>query len=46
MKNITNASNLSPQVGWFFAKYTAQKSVQFTPLFMRSVICHGALYET
>lgn len=35
--NLTNASNLIPQVGRFFAKHTAQKSVQHAPLFMRSV---------
>jgi hypothetical protein len=33
----TNASNLTPQAGRFFAKHTAQKSVQLAPLFMRSV---------
>jgi|TARA_B110000211_G_scaffold129858_1_gene149201 hypothetical protein len=34
---LTNASNLTPQAGRFFAKPTAQKSVQLAPLFMRSV---------
>ncbi|MFT4940549.1 MAG: hypothetical protein ACI88A_003606 [Paraglaciecola sp.] len=35
--SLTNASNLTPQAGRFFAKQTAQKSVQLAPLFMRSV---------
>ena len=36
-RELTNASNLTPQAGRFFAKHTAQKSVQLAPLFMRSV---------
>jgi hypothetical protein len=35
--HLTNASNLTPQAGRFFAKLTAQKSVQLAPRFMRSV---------
>jgi hypothetical protein len=34
---LTNASNLTPQAGRFFAKHTAQKSVQLAPLFMRAL---------
>jgi hypothetical protein len=37
--HLTNASNLTQQAGRFFAKYTAQKSVQLAPQFMRGVLC-------
>jgi len=39
---ITNASNLTPQAGRFFAKHTAQKSVQLATLFMQSVMFPSA----
>ena len=35
--SIINASNLTPQASRFFAKDTAQKSVQLASLIMRSV---------
>jgi hypothetical protein len=34
---LTSALNLTPQAGRFFAKHTAQKSVQLAPLFMRAL---------
>ena len=34
---LTNASNLTPQAGRFFAKHTAQKSVQLATQFMRAL---------